>query len=154
MYIVCPFFRQISVPDAGERDPPGQVLGGPQALREAGRLNQGHQEASISLLPKWRHFIIDVFTSCQRERRRHRHGYSNGFAATTPNVFEDEDATAAEDTEAETAEDTEDDDDEDVYYEVPAASPIDVKREMRAQKFLLFIAFVYFICLLPLNVLK
>ena len=37
------------------------------------------------------------------------------------------------------------------------ASPpatMDVRKEMRAQKFLLIIAFVYFLCLLPLNVLK
>ena len=35
-----------------------------------------------------------------------------------------------------------------------AAAAMDVRKEMRAQKFLLIIAFVYFLCLLPLNVLK
>ena len=53
------------------------------------------------------------------------------------------------------------------FAELPAAPPppmqqkknaasaaMDVRKEMRAQKFLLIIAFVYFLCLLPLNVLK
>ena len=35
-----------------------------------------------------------------------------------------------------------------------SAAAMDVRKEMRAQKFLLIIAFVYFLCLLPLNVLK
>ena len=37
---------------------------------------------------------------------------------------------------------------------VTGAAAVDVRKEMRAQKFLLIIAFVYFLCLLPLNVLK
>ena len=37
---------------------------------------------------------------------------------------------------------------------VTGAAAMDVRKEMRAQKFLLIIAFVYFLCLLPLNVLK
>ena len=35
-----------------------------------------------------------------------------------------------------------------------SVAAMDVRKEMRAQKFLLIIAFVYFLCLLPLNVLK
>ena len=35
-----------------------------------------------------------------------------------------------------------------------ASSTLDLRKEMRAQKFLLIITFVYFLCLLPLNVLK
>ena len=38
--------------------------------------------------------------------------------------------------------------------EKTASAAMDVRKEMRAQKFLLIIAFVYFLCLLPLNILK
>jgi hypothetical protein len=41
------------------------------------------------------------------------------------------------------------------FGDLPQPPPtIDLRMEMRAQKFLLIIAFIYFVCLLPLNVLK
>lgn len=68
-------------------------------------------------------------------------------AAAGQNGWDDFQIAAAEEEET---------DDEDLYgYGVDLSPPpVDIKKEMRAQKFLLFIAFVYFLCLLPLNVLK